>query len=160
MTENELNHDRRTLVMSELMTPDMVNFRGTIHGGHILSFLDRVAYVCASRYSGKNVVTLSVDEVLFKEPIYVGELVIFYACVNYVGTTSMEVGVRVMAENLFSHESRHAVTCYFTMVGVDENGKPIKISPLTIGTPTQKRRFEEAQGRKQMRLQFKMGKKK
>ena len=77
------------LTMSILMTPDMANFSGNVHGGAILKLLDQVAYACASRYSGSYVVTLSVDKVTFKEPIYVGELVTFWATVNHVGRTSM-----------------------------------------------------------------------
>src|SRR5689334_16123666 len=132
MTENDINETRCCIVMSEIMTPDMVNFQGHIHGGHLLGLLDRVAYACAARYTHKNVVTLSVDQVFFKEPIYVGELVTFLATVNYVGTTSMEIGIRVLAENLITGQSRHTNTCYFTMVAVDEHGKPTKAPPLTI----------------------------
>lgn len=155
MTDNESHQDRRSLIMSEVMTPDRVNFGGTIHGGHILGLLDQVAYACASRYSGKRIVTLSVDQVIFREPIFVGELVIFYATVNYVGNTSLEVGIRVVAENLFTHVSRHTNTCFFTMVGVDEKGKPVTLPPLTSHTETQKRRYEEALIRRQARLQMK-----
>ncbi|WP_223240038.1 acyl-CoA thioesterase, partial [Acinetobacter baumannii] len=85
--------DQSELTMSVLMTPDMANFSGNVHGGTILKLLDQVAYACASRYSGSYVVTLSVDKVNFKEPIYVGELVTFLASVNHVGRTSMEVGI-------------------------------------------------------------------
>ena len=154
MTETELHHDRRSLIMSEIMTPSMVNFHGHIHGGYILGLLDRVAYACASRYSGKRIVTLSVDQVVFKQPIYVGELVIFYATVNHVGNTSIEIGIRVIAENLLTNESRHTNTCYFTMVAVDEDGKPTKIPPLAIENETQKRRHEGALIRKKMRLEM------
>ncbi|HEX2549770.1 MAG TPA: acyl-CoA thioesterase, partial [Gammaproteobacteria bacterium] len=126
------------------MTPNMVNFHGNIHGGYILSLLDRVAFACAARYVGGNVVTLSVDQVVFKEPIYVGELVICYATVNFVGKTSMEIGIRVIAENLMTSVCRHTNTCYFTMVAVDENGKPTKAPILTIENETQQRRLEEA----------------
>lgn len=152
MTEN--NHEnRRSLIMSEIMTPNMVNFHGNIHGGYVLSLLDRVAFACAARYVGGNVVTLSVDQVVFKEPIYVGELVICYATINYVGKTSMEVGIRVIAENLMTSQCRHTNTCYFTMVAVDENGKPTRAPELTLENDTQKRRFEEALNRKAFRLQ-------
>ena len=95
---NQAPDDQSELTMSVLMTPDMANFSGNVHGGAILKLLDQVAYACASRYSGSYVVTLSVDKVNFKEPIYVGELVTFLASVNHVGRTSMEVGVRVDAE--------------------------------------------------------------
>lgn len=155
MTENEINESRRFITMSEIMTPDMVNFHGNIHGGHILSFLDKIAYACAARYVCKNVVTLSVDQVVFKEPIYVGELVTFHAAVNYVGNTSMEIGIRVLAENLMTGHCRHTNTCYFTMVAVDENGKPTKVPPLTIHNEVQQRRFNEALQRKEVRLKMK-----
>ncbi len=152
MTEN--NHEnRRSLIMSEIMTPNMVNFHGNIHGGYLLSLLDRVAFACAARYVGGKVVTLSVDQVVFKEPIYVGELVVCYATINYVGRTSMEVGIRVIAENLMTSQCRHTNTCYFTMVAVDEDGKPTRAPELTIENDTQKRRFEEALKRKEFRLQ-------
>lgn len=143
--------ENESIVMAEIMTPDMANFHGNVHGGHILKLLDGVAYACASRYSGKYIVTLSVDQVIFKEPIHVGELVSFYACVNYVGTTSLEVGIRVVAENLITQNKRHTNTCYFTMVALDEQGKPTKIKPLTLKSDTQKRRYEEAQLRKKQR---------
>jgi acyl-CoA hydrolase len=152
MTEDIDEKERRSLVMSEIMTPDTVNFGGNVHGGHLLQLLDHVAYACASRYAGKVVVTLSVDQVFFKEPIYVGELVTFYANINYVGNSSMEVGMRVVAENLFTRVLRHTNTCYFTMVAVDEHGKPTKAPPLSINNEVQQRRFEEAKERRDMRL--------
>lgn len=154
MRESEFTDDHRSLIMSEIMTPDMENFYGHVHGGHLLGLLDRVAYACASRYAGKPTVTLSVDQVFFKEPIYVGELVIFYASVNYVGTSSIEVGIRVVAENLLTRTARHTNTCYFTMVAIDEHGRPTKVPPLAIKTETQKRRYEEAVIRKEARLKM------
>lgn len=152
MTHNGSDDDRRSLVMSEIMTPEMVNFQGNVHGGYLLKLLDRVAYVCASRYSGKPTVTLSVDQVVFKEPIHVGELVTFYANVNYVGRTSMEIGIRIVAENFLTNKIRHTNTSYFTMVAVDDNGRPTKAPPLTINNELQKRRYEAALLRKQARL--------
>ena len=109
------------LTMSVLMTPDLANFTGNVHGGDLLKMLDQVAYACASRYSGGYVVTLSVDQVIFREPIHVGELVTFLASVNYVGKTSMEVGIRVQAENIQNRTIRHTNSCYFTMVAVDQH---------------------------------------
>lgn len=152
MRDHDICDDNRTLIMSEIMTPDMANFYGNVHGGDILKFLDRVAYACASRFSGQFIVTLSVDQVIFKQPIHVGELVIFYASVNYVGNTSMEIGIRVVAENLFTHVRRHTNTCYFTMVAIDKNGKPTKIPSLAIQSDIQQRRYDEALARKQARL--------
>ena len=89
---------RHQLEMTVLMTPDMANFAGNVHGGTILKLLDQVAYACASRYAGRYVVTLSVDQVTFRQPIHVGELVTFLAAVNYTGNTSMEIGVRSRKE--------------------------------------------------------------
>jgi len=145
-----LNHE---LYMSILMTPDMANFIGNVHGGDLLKMLDQVAYACASRYSGSYVVTLSVDQVMFREPIYVGELVTFAASVNYVGTTSMEVGIRVEAEDVRARTIRHTNSCYFTMVAIDDNGKPTPAPPLEIKSEMQQCRADAALERKEMRMQ-------
>lgn len=144
------NHE---LTMTVLMTPAMANFQGNVHGGDLLKLLDQVAYACASRYSGCYVVTLSVDQVTFKEPIHVGELVTFRASVNYVGRTSMEVGIRVEAEDIRSRRIRHTNSCYFTMVAVDENGKPAAVPPLQLNDPLRQCRFQAAEQRKALRLQ-------
>ena len=96
----DLASSNRQMTMTLLMTPDMANFSGNVHGGIVLKLLDQVAYACASRYAGKYVVTLSVDQVMFRQPIHVGEVVTFLASVNFVGKTSMEVGVKVIAENI------------------------------------------------------------
>ena len=136
------------LTMTILMTPDMANFSGNVHGGTILKYLDQVAYACASRYAGQYVVTLSVDQVVFREPIHVGELVTFLAAVNYTGRTSMEVGIRVDTENIRSGTRRHTNSSYFTMVAVDEDGRPVAVPPLTPTSETGRRRYEEAQARR------------
>ena len=145
--------DQSELTMSVLMTPDMANFSGNVHGGTILKLLDQVVYACASRYSGSYVVTLSVDKVNFKEPIYVGELVTFLASVNHVGSTSMEVGIRVEAQNIQKRTVRHTNSCYFTMVAVDEHGKPREVPKLNLDTEWKRCRFEAAEHRKVLRLQ-------
>ncbi|MDN5897780.1 MAG: acyl-CoA thioesterase [Psychrobacter sp.] len=145
-----LNHE---LYMSVLMTPDMANFIGNVHGGDLLKMLDQVAYACASRYSGSYVVTLSVDQVMFREPVYVGELVTFAASVNYVGKTSMEVGIRVEAEDVRARTVRHTNSCYFTMVAIDDNGKPTPVPELEIKNPMQQCRFDAGLERKKMRME-------
>jgi acyl-CoA hydrolase len=145
------NHE---LTMTVLMTPDMANFKGNVHGGHILKFLDQIAYACASRYAGRYVVTLSVDQVMFRQPIYVGELVTFLASVNHTGTTSMEIGIKVMTENIRERTRRHANSCFFTMVAVDDDGKPVAVPPLATQTPDQKRRYQAATARKQVRREL------
>src|SRR5690242_10370665 len=106
---------RHQTTLTVLMTPDMANFSGNVHGGAILKLLDQVAFTCASRYAQTYVVTLSVDRVVFREPIYIGELVTFLAAVNYTGRSSMEVGIRVTTENIIEHTIRHTNSCYFTM---------------------------------------------
>lgn len=141
------------LTMTVLMTPDMANFSGKVHGGAILKKLDEVAYACASRYAGSYVVTLSVDQVLFKQPIHVGELVTFLASVNHVGRSSMEVGIKVVAESIREKVIRHTNSCYLTMVAVDESGNPKIVPPLDLETPLQKLRFEKAALRKKLRKQ-------
>ncbi|MFB2538548.1 MULTISPECIES: acyl-CoA thioesterase [unclassified Acinetobacter] len=140
------------VVMTVLMTPDMANFSGNVHGGTILKLLDEVAYACASRYSGTYVVTLSVDQVTFKEPIHVGELVTFLARVNHVGNTSMEVGIRVEAENIQTRTVRHTNSCYFTMVAMDENRVPKAVPALVLEDEIAHQRYQEAEQRKQYRL--------
>jgi len=149
--EKPMNWVEHELSMTVLMTPDMANFSGNVHGGTILKYLDSVAYACASRYSGSYVVTLSVDQVMFLQPIHVGELVTFLASINYTGTTSMEVGIRVVTENIQQRLVRHANSCYFTMVAVDKDRKPVKVPALTPETEEQKQRWEQALLRKQSR---------
>lgn len=138
---------KNSIILTEIMTPDMANFGGNIHGGAILKILDRVAYACSARYSGHYTVTLAVNEVLFKKPVKVGELVHFKASINYTGHSSMEVGIRVEAENLESGESRHTNTCYFTMIAVDENHQPTAVPPFIPQNEEERRRLEEAKAR-------------
>jgi acyl-CoA hydrolase len=139
------------LSMTVLMTPDMANFSGNVHGGAILKLLDGVAYACASRYAGCYVVTLSVDQVIFRQPIHVGELVTFLASVNYTGKTSMEIGIKVVTENIQKRLVRHANSCYFTMVAVDENRNPVPVPPLDLVNEEQKQRFQAAERRRERR---------
>jgi len=146
-----MERDRRQIEMSEIMTPDKANFAGKIHGGYIMSLLDKVAYACAARYAGAYCVTLSVDKIIFKQPIFVGELVTCLAMVNYVGHTSMEIGIKVLAEDITSGEVRHTNTCYFTMVAMDESGKPKSVPALQLRNDTERYRHEEAQLRRKMR---------
>ncbi|HJV07047.1 MAG TPA: acyl-CoA thioesterase [Chromobacteriaceae bacterium] len=144
--------NQRELVMSVLMTPDMANFSGNVHGGVLLKLLDQVAYACASRYAGRYAVTLSVDQVLFKQPIHVGELVTFLSSVNYVGRTSMEIGIKVVAEDIQKRSVRHTNSCYFTMVAF-ENGKAVEVPALPLETDEQIKRFRAAEIRKKMRME-------
>ncbi|MDR1615266.1 MAG: acyl-CoA thioesterase [Campylobacteraceae bacterium] len=134
--------------MSILMTPNMANFSGNVHGGEILKALDHVAYALAARYSGKNVVTLSVDRVIFKNPMHIGTLVTFLASVNYTGRTSMEIGIKVVAEDIKNQTVTHTNSCFFTMVAVDENGRPTPVEPFIPQSEDEKRRWENAKIRR------------
>jgi len=142
------------LEMTVLMTPDMANFTGNVHGGTILKLLDQVAYACASRYAGAYVVTLSVDRVVFRQPIHVGELVTFMASVNYTGTTSMEVGIKVIAEDIRNKVVRHANSCFFTMVAVGDDRRPTTVPPFQPSTPEEQRRFAASRRRQALRRQL------
>ena len=145
---------KHELTMTVLMTPDMANFSGNVHGGTVLKLLDQVAYACASRYAGRYVVTLSVDQVTFREPIHVGELVSFLASVNFTGTTSMEIGIKVVAENIRARTVRHANSCFFTMVAMDDERQPVAVPPLELLTDNQRRRDAAARMRRTLRHEF------
>ena len=142
------------LAMTVLMTPDTANFAGNVHGGTILKLLDQVAYACASRYAGRYVVTLSVDQVTFRQPIHVGELVTFLASVNHTGTSSMEIGIKVLAEDIRTQQVRHVNSCFFTMVAVDDDRKPVAVRPLQPSTADERRRHTAAEIRKTLRRDF------
>jgi acyl-CoA hydrolase len=142
------------LTMTVLMTPDMANFSGNVHGGTLLKLLDQVAYACASRYAGAYVVTVSVDQVVFRQPIHVGDLVTFLASVNHVGSSSMEIGIKVLAETIRTQQTRHVNSCFFTMVAVDEQGRKLSVRPWIPTTDDQRRRSEQAVLRRQLRRQL------
>ncbi|MEO4049161.1 acyl-CoA thioesterase [Pseudomonas sp. CAU 1711] len=139
------------LAMTVLMTPDMANFSGNVHGGTLLKYLDEVAYACAARYAGCYVVTLSVDQVIFREPVHVGELVTFLASVNYTGRTSMEIGIKVVTENIRERSVRHTNSCFFTMVAMDDQGRPKPVPTLQPESADEQRRFRQAQRRREIR---------
>jgi len=139
--------------MTELMMPNMANNLGHVFGGVILSLIDRVAAVAAIRHARQPCVTVSVDRVDFHEPIHLGELVIARASVNFVGRTSMEVGVRIEAEHLVSGERRHTNSCYVTFVAVDAGGRPCPVRPLLLETDEDRRRHRAAGARRRRRLE-------
>ena len=152
MTDSD-NIQQPCTEMIILVTPEMANFNGRMHGGELLKILDRVAYTCASRYCGAYVVTISVDKVTFKQPIFIGELVTFLASVNYTGKTSLEVGIKVISEDIKKRMVRHSNTSYFTMIAMDEEGNKVKVPPLIIKNDVQKDRFEKAKMRRLKRLE-------
>jgi len=138
-------------VITELMIPSYANFGGKIHGGIILSLMDKVAYVCASKHAGAYCVTASIDTVDFLQSVEVGELVSLKAKINYVGKSSMVVGIRVESENVKDETLKHTNTSYFTMVAKDDNNKPQEVPALMLETEEDIRRFLEAIKRKELK---------
>ena len=133
--------------------PHHANNLGNVFGGVILSLVDRVAAVAATRHARRQCVTVSVDRVDFLQPISLGELVTARASVNYAGRTSMEVGVRIEAENLVTGQRRHTNSCYVTYVAIDEHGKPSPVPPVLPETEEERRRFRAGDERRRRRLE-------
>jgi acyl-CoA hydrolase len=138
---------------SELMMPEHANNMGNVFGGVILSLMDKTAAIAAFRHSRAPVVTASIDRVDFREPIHPGDLIVMQASVNYAGRTSMEVGVRVEAEDLLTGRRRHTNSCYLTFVAVDRNGRPIEVPEVKPESEDEIRRFAAAQQRRRRRLE-------
>jgi len=129
--------------ITELMIPSYANFGGKIHGGILLSMMDKVAYACASKHAGTYCVTVSVDKVEFLQPVEVGELVSLKASVNYVGRTSLIVGIRVESENVKTGKIKHTNSCFFTMVAKDDSNKPSEVPALILEDNEDVKRFIE-----------------
>ncbi len=140
------------VTMSQLMGPTDINLAGNVHGGVIMRLIDTAAGVVAIRHAGTNAVTASIDRLDFHYPAYSGDLVNFKACLNYAGKTSMEIGVRVETENIFSGEKHHTASAYLTYVALDKAGRPTLIPPLILETEEEMRRNREAKARREMRL--------
>lgn len=138
-TPSESSVESRYLVM-----PQHANPYGTIFGGIIVSWIDMVASMAAQRHCGKEVVTVAIDSLSFKEPVYIGEQVIVKASVNYVGRTSMEVGVEVIRVEPVSGKESLATTAFLTFVALDKNKKPAAVEPIVPGTSEEKKRYNEA----------------
>jgi len=141
--------------ITELMIPSYSNFGGKIHGGILLSLMDKVAYVCAAKHAGNYCVTASIDTVDFLQPVEVGDLVSLMASVNYVGKTSLVVGIRVISENIKTNKIYHTNTSYFTMVAKGEDDQPVKVPGLILQNKDHVRRFFEARRRKQLKQNYK-----
>jgi len=139
--------------MTRIMMPMDANVAGNVFGGTILRLVDEVASIVAFRHSRRNVVTASIDRMDFFSPVYIGDLLRLYASINYAHRTSMEVGVRVEAENPGSGRVRHTGTCYLTLVALDKEGKPTRVPELRVETDNEKRRWAEAEIRRNVRLQ-------
>jgi acyl-CoA hydrolase len=139
-------------VLSLLMGPADANLHGNVHGGNIMKLMDEAGASAAMRHSRNAVVTVAVDQVLFREPIHLGDLVSLTAELTYVGRTSMETRLEVTAQNLLTERSTHTNTAYFVYVAIDEHGKPAPVPPLEITTPDEQRQWEAAKARQAYRL--------
>jgi acyl-CoA hydrolase len=138
--------------ITELMIPSYANFGGKIHGGILLSLMDKVAYACATKHSRAYCVTVSVDTVDFLQPVEVGDLVSLHASINYVGRSSMVIGIKGIAENVKQGHVKHTNTCYFTMVAKDEDGHTVAVPPLALESQEEVRRFVESIQRKELKF--------
>jgi acyl-CoA hydrolase len=147
-----VSYSRTTI--SELMIPAYANFGGKIHGGLLLSLMDKVAYACASKHCSGYCVTVNIEGVEFLQPVEVGEMVTMFASVNYVGNTSILVGIRVIAENFHTGVVKHTNTSYFTMVHKGDDNKPKKVPALVLESREDVRRFLEAIKRKELRKTY------
>ena len=140
--------------MTELVLPQHTNARGTAFGGTIVSWVDIAAATCAMRHARMGVVTASIDAMHFLAPVKLGWVVKILASVNFTGTTSCEVGVKIQAENPISGLTYHTATAYVTLVSLDDNGRPTKMPPISPETDEQKKRLEDAKLRRQSRLEL------
>ena len=141
--------------ITELMIPSYANFGGKIHGGILLSLMDKVAYACASKHASTYCVTVSVDNVEFLQPVEVGELVSLHASVNYVGRTSLIVGIRVEAQNVKLGTIKHTNSSYFTMVAKGDDDKPTQVPELILETQEEVKRCIEAMRMKEIKHKVK-----
>jgi acyl-CoA hydrolase len=131
--------------------PNDLNHYGTAFGGMIMSICDRIALVVAERHSRKTCVTASVDSMHFLRPAGQGDILLFKAAINRSWKTSMEIGIRVEAEKFETGEKRHIISAYFTFIALDENKKPTEVPAVEPETPLEKRRYEEANDRRERR---------
>lgn len=145
--------EESALSIAYLMEPNDANIAGNVHGGIIMKHIDSIAGTVAFRHARSNVVTVSVDRLDFHAPVYIGNLLKLSASVNMVGRTSMEVGVRVEAEDMLSGKVTHTASAYLTLVALDEKGVPKEVPPLVVVSDTEKRRHEEALQRRKVRLE-------
>lgn len=151
--ERKVSHS--SVVLAQIMLPADTNPAGNVHGGTIMKLIDNAALVVASRHTGKNAVTASIDRLDFHCPVFLGNLVTLKASINRAGKTSMEIGVRVEAENLMTGEVRHTASAYLTFVALDADGRPTLIPELIAETDEERRRFSDAEKRYQVRREAK-----
>lgn len=150
MDDRRVADSRVTLAV--LMGPTEANLRGFVHGGIIMKLMDEAGGSAAMRFAGRPAVTVAVDQVTFREPIHIGDLVTFQAELTYTGRTSMEVLIKVTAQNLLTGEHTHTNTAYFVYVALDETGKPVAVPSLTLETPEEQQHWEAARKRQAYRV--------
>ena len=153
MSESAKSPNESSTTVVRVMMPMDANVAGNVFGGAILRLIDEVASIVAKRHARNNVVTASIDRMDFFSPVYVGDLLRLIASINYVHRTSMEIGVRVEAENPITGKVRHTGTCFLTHVALDKNGKPVLVPTLRLETDEEKRRWSEAENRRKIRLE-------
>ncbi len=154
MEDNRKSHtvSYSALTATHLMMPQDANIKGNVYGGTIMKLMDEIAGTVAARHCRANTVTASIDTMNFYKPVYIGNLLFLKAAVNYVGKTSLEVGVRIEAENLRTGEIVHAGSSYLTFVALDENGRPAAAPQIMSETEDEKRRYREGAARRAKRL--------
>jgi uncharacterized protein (TIGR00369 family) len=140
------------LTLAQVMLPEDANPRGNVHGGTLMKLADSAGGVCASRHARKRVVTVVMDSMTFEQPVYVGNLVSVHAQVTWTGQTSIETEVCIKAEDVSTGEVRDISTAYFVFVAIDDAGRPTPVRPFVPATPEQRRRWEEAEERRAMRM--------
>ena len=140
------------VTLAQLMGPQDANLHGNVHGGNLMKLMDEAGGSAAMRHARRPVVTVAVDQVLFREPVHLGDLVTLVAELTYIGRTSIEVRLEVTAQNLFSGQLTHTNTAYFVYVALDDNGRPTPVPPLLLDTPDEQRRWRAGQQRQAQRL--------
>lgn len=145
-----------SIIMTQQMHPEDANLAGNVHGGVIMKFIDTAAHAVAVRHARANAVTASIDRLDFHYPVFVGDLLTAQASLNFVGKTSMEIGVRVETENLMTGNTHHTSTAYLTFVALDKSGRPMTLPQLILKTEEEQRQNLEAKTRRVMRLKEKI----
>ena len=143
--------DESRVFMAQVMNPQDANPAGNVHGGVIMKLIDTAAGTVAVRHARSNVVTAAIDRLDFHQPVFIGDLLTLKASLNFAGRTSMEIGVRVEAENCMTGDVRHTSSAYLTFVALDKTGHPLDVPPLVLETDDDKRRNEESKARREMR---------
>jgi len=141
------------VTLNQQMMPSDANPLGNVHGGHVMKLIDEAGGLAAMRHARRPVVTVAIDSITFLSPVRVGHLLTLRSAVNWVGTTSIEIGVRVEAENPITGEITHTNSAYAVFVALDDAGKPCPVPPLILETEDDRRRWDEAEMRQQLRLQ-------